>query len=245
MMIKIAVCDDEEIIRKQIKNYISEYFSTKKINFEIYEFSSGIDLLQSSQKNIFSFIFLDIDLGKYNGVNIAKSIRDIQVSPINIVFVTSYEEYRTKVFSIHTFDYIIKPIKKDVFYKVLDDLMFWHNEESGNSRERLIFKTIDGIITLYIDDILYFEYNNRRVDIITKNGIYHMYDKIKKIAQKMEKYNFIFPHAAYVINMKEISCYYRSSNQIIMTNEESIPISQLRTKKFREQYFKYINKSWN
>lgn len=151
MMIKIAVCDDEEIIRKQIKNYISEYFSTKKINFEIYEFSSGIDLLQSSQKNIFSFIFLDIDLGKYNGVNIAKSIRDIQVSPINIVFVTSYEEYRTKVFSIHTFDYIIKPIKKDVFYKVLDDLMFWHNEESGNSRERLIFKTIDGIITLYIN----------------------------------------------------------------------------------------------
>lgn len=90
MMIKIAVCDDEEIIRKQIKNYISEYFSTKKINFEIYEFSSGIDLLQSSQKNIFSFIFLDIDLGKYNGVNIAKSIRDIQVSPINILFVPLY-----------------------------------------------------------------------------------------------------------------------------------------------------------
>lgn len=244
MGIKIAICDDEELIRKQICNYISAYYSSKKMLFQLYEFSSGIDLLQSSQRITFSFIFLDIDLGKYNGVDIAKSIRNIQLNPINIVFVTNYEEYQTKVFSIHTFDYILKPIKKETIYKVLDDLTFWYNKETKDSKERMTFKTIDGFITLYIEDILYFEYNNRRIDIVTKKATYHMYDKIKKISQRMEKYNFISPHAAYVINMKEISCYLKSSNQVIMTNEQSIPISQLRTKKFKEQYVNYINNMW-
>ena len=31
MKIKIAICDDEEIIRKQLVNTITEYFSLKKV----------------------------------------------------------------------------------------------------------------------------------------------------------------------------------------------------------------------
>ena len=32
MKIKIAICDDEEIIRKQLVNTITEYFSLKNID---------------------------------------------------------------------------------------------------------------------------------------------------------------------------------------------------------------------
>lgn len=36
MMVKIAICDDEEIIRKQLGNVISNYLSVRKIDFEIF-----------------------------------------------------------------------------------------------------------------------------------------------------------------------------------------------------------------
>ena len=124
--------------------------------------------MKECSKYIFSFIFLDIDLGEQNGVEIAKMIRKIQTNPVNIVFVTSYAEYQTKVLSIHTFDYLLKPINKKKIHKVLDDLMFWYNSETSNLKERVTFKTINGLITIYIDDLLYFEYNNRRIDIVTK-----------------------------------------------------------------------------
>lgn len=244
MKIKIAICDDEEIIRKQVTNTIIEYFSSKNIEFEIFQYSDGCSLLEACNQFVFSFIFLDIDLGKHNGVEIAKMIRKIQVNPVNIVFVTSYAEYQTKVLSIHTFDYLLKPIDKKSIYKVLDDLMFWYNSEGISLKERVTFKTINGLITVYIEDLLYFEYNNRRVDIVTKNHIYHMYDKIKSIVLKMTRYDFVSPHSAYVINMKEISQYIKSENKVIMTNGKNIPISQLKTKKFKEEYMNYINKMW-
>lgn len=244
MKIKIAICEDEEIIRKQLVNTITEYFSLKNIDIELFEYSNGYSLLKECSKYIFSFIFLDIDLGEQNGVEIAKMIRKIQTNPVNIVFVTSYAEYQTKVLSIHTFDYLLKPINKKEIHKVLDDLMFWYNSETSNLKERVTFKTINGLIIIYIDDLLYFEYNNRRIDIVTKTHIYHMYDKIKSIVSKMNKYDFVSPHAAYVINLKEVSQYIKSENRIIMTNGKNIPISQLKTKKFKEEYLNHINKTW-
>lgn len=241
-MLKIGICDDDLLIQKQIGNAISNYLSNRDYNYNLFFYSIGSELLEACNSIDFSFIFLDIDLGKENGVKIAKTIRAIQNRPINIVFVTSYPEYQTKVLSIHTFDYLIKPIVNSQIYKTLDDLLFWHNENMNQDKERVRFKTIHGLITLCIDEILYFEYQNRRLNIVTKNAVYYMYDKVKNIAALMSRYDFVSPHAAYVINMKEVSQYIKSENKVIMTNGKNIPISQLKTKKFKEEYMNYINK---
>lgn len=243
-MLKIGICDDDLLIQKQIGNAISNYLSNRNYDYDLFFYSTGIDLLEACNNIDFSFVFLDIDLGQENGVKVAKTIREIQNRPINIVFVTSYPEYQTKVLSIHTFDYLIKPIINSQIYKTLDDLLFWHNVNMNQDKERVRFKTIHGLITLCIDEILYFEYQNRRLNIVTKNTVYYMYDKVKNIAALMSKYNFVSPHSAYVINMKEISQYLKSENMLIMSNRSKIPISQLKAKMFRKEYMLYVDKMW-
>lgn len=79
-MIKIAICDDEMIIRKQLGSNISHYLSMRKIKFKLYYYKYGNDLLEASNQIDFSFIFLDIDLGNCNGVEIAKKIRKIKLN---------------------------------------------------------------------------------------------------------------------------------------------------------------------
>lgn len=243
-MLKIGICDDDLLIQKQIGNAISGYLSNKNYKYNLFFYSTGADLLKACYDINFSFIFLDIDLGKENGVEIAKNIREIQNRPINIVFATSYPEYQTKVFSIHTFDYLIKPISNSQIHKTLDDLLFWYNIDTNYEKERIRFKTVQGLITLCIDEILYFEYQNRRLNIVTRNTVYYMYDKVKNIVALMRKYNFVSPHSAYIINMKEINQYLKSENIIIMSNGNIIPISQLKAKIFREEYMLYVNKMW-
>ena len=243
-MLRVGICDDDQLTRIQLENIISDYLDNRKYSHELFFYSSGSDLLTACKDIDFSFVFLDICLGNENGVEIAKNIRKIQKNPINIIFVTSYPEYKTRVLSLHTFDYIIKPITNLQIYKVLDDLMFWQIMDVKQEKERVRFKTIHGIITLYVDEILYFEYKNRRIDIVTKKTIYHMYDKIKNVATVMEKYDFISPHAAFVINMKEIKQYLNFQNIIIMSNEFYIPVSQLRAKMFKKKYIIYIDKLW-
>ena len=119
--------------------------------------------------------------------------------------------------------------------------MFWHANNNYNKKVRLRFKTIVGFITIYKDDILYFEYANRRINIVTKDKTYYMYGKMKDLFLNLKKYNFVMPHAAYIVNFNEISKYLKSDNQIFMTNGKNIPVSQLRSKQFRKDYMNFID----
>lgn len=71
-MLKIGICDDDQLIQKQIGNLISNYFYNKQYKFDLYFYSTGMGLLNAVIPSISSFIFLDIDLGKENEVEVLK-----------------------------------------------------------------------------------------------------------------------------------------------------------------------------
>ena len=57
---KIAVCDDERIIREQIKDYLKSYSGTT-----VFDYTSGKKMISSGER--FDLIFLDIEMDDCNG----------------------------------------------------------------------------------------------------------------------------------------------------------------------------------
>lgn len=53
-MLKIAICDDEEVFGQHLKQIVSEFFHKKKIQYEISLFCSGEE-----------FVDLNMDMAKY------------------------------------------------------------------------------------------------------------------------------------------------------------------------------------
>lgn len=241
-MINIAICEDEEIIQKQLANTISYYFGKKKIEAKISVFSNGKNFLESCKKEIYSCVFMDIDLGDENGVEIVSQIRAANFTPMNVIFVTSFIEYRDQVLSLHTFDFIVKPFKNIQIEKVLDDLSLWINSDVKEPVKRLTLKTIEGTISLSLDEILYLEYVNRRIEIITFTTTYHMYGKMKDIYEYIKHDDFANPHVSFIVNLREIKKYYKSRNLIEMTNGKEMPISQLKVQNFRTLYNTFLSK---
>lgn len=241
-MIKLAICDDELHTRNQILNIIENYIEKRKIKVEICLYSSGESLLNDlNEGKVFSCLFLDIDLNEsINGLEVASKIRETYQNKMFIVFVTSFTEYQSQVFSLHTFDYVTKPFKNNSITKILDDFFFWYNEQENTELIKLSFKTIDGIISINKDDIIYFEYFNRRINIITKDGMYHMYGKMKDIAKKLRNYDFVMPHASYIVNINEIKIFSKPNYSITMTDNNKIPISQLKIKSFNDDYMNFL-----
>ena len=45
---KIAICDDVVEYRLSLKCYVNEYFKQHNLTFELYEFSSGKELLNTN-----------------------------------------------------------------------------------------------------------------------------------------------------------------------------------------------------
>ena len=67
---RIAVVDDEKIIRDQMKNFIIK----QGAKYDVESYDSGQALLKSGK--MFDIIFIDIQMKGMNGIETAKKIRE-------------------------------------------------------------------------------------------------------------------------------------------------------------------------
>jgi DNA-binding NarL/FixJ family response regulator len=57
-------------------------------------------------------VFLDVEMPRYNGLEVVKSIRAKNVFP-TFIFVTGYDQYAIKAIRSEAFDYLLKPVDID------------------------------------------------------------------------------------------------------------------------------------
>ena len=113
---KIAICEDDIKTQSLLESYLEEY----PADLEWKIFSSGEELLAhiKEDKDYFSLYFMDISLPGIDGIQTCAQIRKRDQKAL-IVFVTDYKEYVYEVFQVLPFRFLIKPVKKEAFSKVL------------------------------------------------------------------------------------------------------------------------------
>ena len=92
-MIRIAVVDDNEMIRKQVKRFLNTYALKNSVVFEIYTYEDGHLLtLDINHEMHFDLIYLDIEMPIQNGIQVGHWIREIaQDEWMQIVFISGKE----------------------------------------------------------------------------------------------------------------------------------------------------------
>ena len=79
-MIKIAICDDEEIITSQIDNIIHEICDKEDIPVDLDVFYSGQRLEKEVKDGTkYDLIYLDIQMNNGDGITAAKNIRKMLI----------------------------------------------------------------------------------------------------------------------------------------------------------------------
>ena len=90
-MINIGICDDELLYRIKIKDILKELLRSYSINYNIYEFSSGEELLNNYPKGL-DILIMDIQMKIVNGMYTARKIREFDQN-LEIIFMTSFSEF--------------------------------------------------------------------------------------------------------------------------------------------------------
>lgn len=232
-MKNIAICDDNEDIHNRVTELLREFYLKTEIN--IFDYYSGEEILNSSEH--FDIIFMDIELVNLNGIETSKEIRKTDLD-VFIVIISGFEDYKSKGYSVHAFDYLDKPIDKARFFEVLNDI-----EKTKCIRKianYITFKGANFLLKFNIDDIFYFEYYERKIKIQTLQGTFYFYDNLSEVASRTSHYGFAMPHRAYIVNFSHIIRI--NKYDIVLDNKELIPISRNRVLDFKNAYNHYLGK---
>lgn len=230
-MYKIAVCDDEEAFAAQVKELITEW----NPSVDVVCFSSGEELLENYQS--YEAVFLDIDMAGMNGIETGKAIRKMD-KDTKIVYLTAYRDYVSGAFGVHAFQYLLKPVNKKAIWNVLEEI-FRYTKAAGK-KIILDFHTVDGALCLPVESIYFFEYENRKIRIVTDEEQYYMADKIGNVAKRMAEFGFSMPHQSFVVNMFHVKNV--KNQQIFLDNGMEIPLSQKKQKIWKQELMEYLSR---
>ena len=229
-MIRIAIVDDEKVIREHIKNLIED----KHVECLIDTYSTGEALLQVDK--CYDIVFLDIQMDGMNGIDTARILRQKTEHTV-LVFITGVKGYVFDAFDVAAFHYLIKPIDEQKFADVFKRAVLEVGKKKQQANEQLFVKTRYRNITLEQNDVLYIESRGKKVEIHTKTEVIDAYAGIGEL-EKQLKQNFYRCHRGYLVNLAFITEY--SNDSITLNNSESIILAKEKYGEFVKVYMRYL-----
>lgn len=108
-MVRIAICDDQDIFQGTIKNKLNLLLKKECIKAQIDCYDSGDKLIKflKENKGIYDILFLDILMSDINGLDVAKEIRTFD-NRMQIIFLTSSSDYILQGYDVEALGYLIK-----------------------------------------------------------------------------------------------------------------------------------------
>lgn len=235
MNYKVAICDDENSIINTINEYLSLYSFQYDIDFSISTFDNPVNLLNAySSPGAFHIVFLDVEMPEISGITLAEHIRTLPDYNVFIIFVSSYPEYMKDSFNVQAFQYLTKPISKEIFFQEINRIIDYINK--SNRTQIMINTGTTESEVIFTDNIIYIENVNSKKKLVriftADNRIIDTFGTIGEFEDKLTNNNtFHSPSRGFIINLKHV--HYISANSLVMDNSSEIPLSRRKEKAIR------------
>lgn len=230
-VLNIAVCDDEEVICRQIKELIEKRMADSCI--DVYD--SGKKLLAAEK--LYDMVFLDIQMDGINGIETARALREKQNDKTVIIFITAMKEYVFEAFDVSAFHYLLKPIDETKFTEVLRRAAWEVESRRKQEQEPLLIRTKKRSMTFLKNDILYVESRGKKVEIHTKEKNIEIYASMNELESQLGS-GFYRCHRGYLVNMIYIAEY--SGEDITLSNGETVYLSKEKYSEFVKTYMRFV-----
>ncbi|MDQ5924775.1 LytR/AlgR family response regulator transcription factor [Romboutsia timonensis] len=224
-MINIGICEDELHYRVNIKDMLGDILSTYSINYKIYEFSSGEELLSNYPKDL-DILIMDIQMKIINGMDTARKIREFDQN-LEIIFMTSFSEFMQEGYEVKAYRYILKPISER---KISRNILPCINEIMKKKNNYLTINVKNYVDRIKIDSIVYIETDRPNILIYTNDNKYTTKMSISKIDKILREHGFFRCHNSYIVNLKLVESMNSNTLKI---GEKYIPISKYRVKELK------------
>ncbi len=227
-MLRIAICDDETQVRQKIDGFVWRMAEQDDIQLEVVQFQNGTRLLKDYPDAV-DILLLDIELGDWNGLELAKELRK-RDAHVQIVFITNMPQFAVGGYKVRAFGYLLKPVSYEEFALELRELIKTLYESKNAS---ISLRTAGETLHLPISEISYVETYGRKLRVHSPSQSWDVSCTIGALEKELESHGFVRCHTAYLVNSQQIRRI--SGNELIMAGGEHLPISKHRRAKCIQQ----------
>ncbi len=227
---RIAICDDEELYRVELKTILDKLLIN--VDYNIDTFDDGNRLIESFKAQPYDILFLDIEMPAVDGITLAKSLRAIS-EKVFIVFLTSHVEYAIEGYEVNALRYLTKPV--DI--EKLKEVIRYVQEKQGAVRQ-LIIKEDGEELLINITDVIYIESMNQNVRIVTTKGEHVIRYNIGDFEEQLKNDGFFRSHRGYLISLAKVKKL--SKNDVIMEGDVILPVSRSNVKALKDALYTYV-----
>ena len=234
-MIKVAFCDDDQLVLKDLCAFLDRYRVKSDHQIECAAFSSPLELMAEIEKGTrYDILFLDILMPGETGIDVAAEIRGYD-SNVKIIFLTSSQEYAVQSYTVGAHYYQLKPVREENFIWLMNSAIMQCEKEREDS---LILRCKDGITRIGLRMLEYCEVNHRTLFIHLVGGkILESIGSLDELSRQLELYGyFLCPHRSYLINLDYVqNLTYHS---VTMASSAQIPLARGKYQEVKDAYLK-------
>lgn len=202
--ITVLIVDDERYSRDELKHLLLQHHSIEVVG----EAESGEAALVKALQLKPAVVFLDIDMPKMNGIETAKTLKELKNSPL-VVFATAFPTFAVDAFRYDAIDYILKPFDEEriieTVIKLEERLQKIPINEKLIAPSKLAVDNDDGIVYIDPHEILYLYRDERVTKIVGKGAEYETKTPLKDLEIRLKGFNFFRIHKSYIVNLHEVS----------------------------------------
>lgn len=234
-MVNIAVCDDNSVELSHVTMLLKQYQAQHCLAVRIDIFSNAIDLMNAIHSVNYQLLLLDILMPGFSGIQAAREIRTFD-SETKIIFLTSSPEYAVESYSVDAFYYLLKPVREDDLFPVLDRLL----RQFQQAEDALLLTFPSGVIRLPYSRLEVLEVNSKRLLFYLNDG------SIQKVSgtmtqyepQLLERREFVKVHRSYLVNMDYIR--HLKGNVLVTCSGVTVPVSRLLSSQVHKTYMDFL-----
>ncbi|MCH5263261.1 MAG: response regulator transcription factor [Lachnospiraceae bacterium] len=231
---RIAICEDNKEHMEILVEMVNRWAKKKNEQIAIGRYESAEQFLFCMKdESHYDLAFLDIQMSKINGLQLARMIRE-EDRLIFIVFTTGLKKYAPKGYEVSAFRYLIKPLQEDEVFQALTKAS---EMIENRKKEAIIVTRGDESRRIFKDDIYYIEVDNHHILLHLHEETIRFKAKLKEFEIQFKEPQFCKCHRSYIVNLKYAGKISREGVEI--DGKVTLPISKSRWEALNHCYMEY------
>lgn len=244
-MIRAVIIDDEELARGLVREFLSEEDDIEIVA----DCANGFEAVKAISELKPDLLFLDVQMPKLDGFEVL----ELAGAPVEVIFVTAYDQFAMKAFDAAAVDYLLKPFSVQRFRVALDRARSRLQENQGASvdpaalkaasrkpnefAQRIVVKDGSRVHVIPVEKLDYAEVQDDYVGLRSAGHTYLKQQSMASLEASLDPGRFLRIHRAYLVNIEKITKIDQDmagARVAVLADGSEVPVSRSGYARFRE-----------